>query len=206
MHGGTRTTLVCRWRSGSGSNGRECVWFHVIRNAFVDSSWISRTHSPAVCFGSSCDIDKHSFPPSQHERYLSPDSSFVPFFLRLSANSDSTLAELPTSPRGNAACVPVHLPSLIILNMLWKSLAQCIFHFMNLYRVSAFVKGQEEEKKTKTQCNISVGIPHKAKGFASNPLRLPGMNPPKTKPKHARTAAHPFSLTWSRPYSPPAIP
>lgn len=96
------------------------------------------------------------------------------------------------------------LPSWILLNMLWKSpwSTVCIFYFMNLYTnlqsVSAFVKCQEQ-KKRKTQFNISIGIPHNAKSFASNPLRLPGTNPPRMKPKDAGTAAHPSVLTWSRP-------
>lgn len=100
------------------------------------------------------------------------------------------------------------LPSWILLNMLWKSpwSTVCIFYFMNLYTnlqsVSAFVKCQEQ-KKRKTQFNISIGIPHNAKSFASNPLRLPGTNPPRMKPKDAGTAAHPSVLTWSRPNKPP---
>lgn len=158
-----------------------------------------------MCCGSSCNSDKHSFvfffALSQHKHYLTPNSSLVSFSFVYSLIVILSLPIFPEVPEGMHV---VHVASLIILYMPWKSMALCIFHFMNLYHVSAFVKCQEQKKKNKEkQCNINFRIPHKTKGFASNLLRLSG----KIKPKHASREAHPSLLTWRRPCSPqPATP
>lgn len=152
VHGGDRTTRIC-WHTqvqdAAAESGRDFTRFTMLR---IPPGF----YKPVVrsVFGSSCDSNKH--PPSQHECYLCPNSSFGPFYLRLSANCDSTLAELPRSPRGNATRVTVHLPSLITLNMPRKSPTLCIFLSMNLYYVSAFVKCQEQEKKKKRGKKHSV--------------------------------------------------
>lgn len=144
-----------------------------------------------MCCGSSCTSEKpffFFFALSQHEHYLSPNSSLVSFSFVYSIIVILSLPNFPDVPEGMHV---VHVASLIVLYMPWKSMALCIFHFMNLYHVST------EKKIKEKQCNFNFRIPHKTKGFASNLFRLSG----KMKPKHASTEA-PSLLTWRRPGSP----
>lgn len=153
-------------------------------NTLVASSWILQTLSPACCRQTPV---VHNvlwifmqqrqtfffffFALSQHKHYLTPNSSLVSFSFVYSL---IVILSLPIFPEVPERMHVVHVASLIILYMPWKSMALCIFHFMNLYHVSACQMPRTEKKNKGKQCNINFRIPHKTKGFASNLFRLSG--------------------------------